>query len=74
MFKKNIDIKAVNYPCKILDVSGANIYRALAQYFLDNSNIIVLVYDITDKSSFLDLEFWLDRVIEKLGKKVYFIL
>ena len=56
------------------DIPSDEKYGNLAKIFFANSNIIVLVYDITYKDSFKSLEFWIDLVIEKLGKDVYFIL
>ena len=37
-------------------------------------HIIVLVYDITNKTSFLDLQYWLDYILEKYGSNTFNVL
>ena len=48
----------------IWDTSGRQVYRSLNKIFLRDVNIIVLVYDITKKQSFLELQYWLDLILE----------
>ena len=57
-----------------MDTSGYERYRALTKFYITDANIIVLVYDTTNRRSFLELDFWLDSVLEKLGPGVFLIL
>ena len=72
--QKNIIVNGRKYICNLWDTPGVEILRRLTTFFLIHSDIVVLVYDTTDKSTFLELQFWLDSVIEKLGNEVYLIL
>ena len=71
---KTIKVNEKYYECQLWDTSGYEKFRALTKIFINDSDIVVLVYDITNRNSFLQLEFWLDAVIEKMGKEIYFIL
>ena len=52
------------------DTAGQEQYRALGKLFVKNSKIIILVYDITNKSSFDGLDFWYDFIQTELGYKI----
>uniref|UniRef100_A0A6B2LI70 Uncharacterized protein n=1 Tax=Arcella intermedia TaxID=1963864 RepID=A0A6B2LI70_9EUKA len=57
-FKVNNKVVQVTF----CDTAGQERYRSLTkQYFRDSSGV-VLVYDITDRSSFKHIENWLDEV------------
>ena len=71
---KIINCEGTDYHFDIWDTSGREKYRALTKFFVIDAKIIVLVYDITKKKSFLDLEFWLDTILDRLGNKVFLIL
>ena len=72
--RKNIEIDGKNYLCTIWDNGGNQNFRPIGKGMIVDSDIIVLVYDITNKKSFLELQFWIDTVVEKLGKENYLIL
>ena len=63
--QKKIIYKEKEYIFNLWDTSGRQIYRALNKLFLKDVKIAVLVYDITNKQSFLELQFWLDYILEK---------
>ena len=46
----------------------------MTKFFIAEAKIIVLVYDITKKRSFLELDYWLDTILNILGPKVFLIL
>ena len=75
--KFNEDIKptlAIDYKTKMIqkgenlikisiyDTAGEEKYRHLIKNYYNGSNGILLVYDITDKNSFDNLNFWLDEL------------
>ena len=72
--QKTIKVDEKNYKYVLWDTSGREQFRSLTKIFLNDSKIVVLVYDITDKNSFLNLQIWLDMVIERLGTDIYLIL
>ncbi len=72
--QKTIKVDEKNYKYVLWDTAGREQFRSLTKIFLNGSKIVVLVYDITDKNSFLNLQIWLDMVIERLGTDIYLIL
>ena len=67
--EKKITIKNIEYNLKLWDTAGQEKFRSLNSLFIKDSQICILVYDITDKGSFKELDYWLKTVEEKLGKK-----
>ena len=48
---------------EIWDTAGQERYRSLAKVIYKNASVIILVYDITNRSSFEELKnFWIDEV------------
>ena len=74
---------AMNYVEKILkidnkeirlniwDTIGQEKYRALSKLFLNETEIIVLVYSITDLHSFEELDYWEKLYKENIGNEVF---
>ena len=62
---KKIEYNGKQYIFNIWDTPGSEKYRELVKIFLKDVNIIVLVYDITVKETFLDLQYWLDHILER---------
>ena len=48
----------------IWDTAGQEIYRSLAPFYYKDADGVVLVYDITNETSFNELSYWLDEVKE----------
>jgi len=59
------------YVLNIWDTAGQEKYNSLTQTFTKNAKIVILVYSIIDKKSFLDLDNWLKLVKEENGEKGY---
>ena len=51
------------------DTMGHEKYRAITTSFIKGSNIIVFVYDITRKETFLALEYWVEQAKEIVGNE-----
>ena len=62
---KRIQYKGQEYTFEIWDTPGSQKFRALPKFFLKDVKIIILVYDITVKKTFLELQYWLDFILEK---------
>ena len=58
----NID----NNPIKmqIWDTSGEEKFKAIARNFYRGAHGVLLVYDICDKNSFLDVRDWIEQIVE----------
>ena len=56
---------------EIWDTAGQERYRSLAKVIYKNASIIVMVYDITKRSSFDELKnFWIDEVKKNTKKNI----
>ena len=62
---KKMEYKGKEFTFNIWDTPGSEKYRELVKIFLKDVKIIVLVYDITVKDTFLDLQYWLDFILER---------
>ena len=65
--EKKINIYETNYIINIWDTIGQERYRSMTKLFLKGANIVIFVYDITKKSSFIELKYWVKIVEEELG-------
>ena len=57
-----------NFNILLFDTAGQEKFRAIALNYYKGSNGILLLYDITDRSSFDNIEGWIDSITESLGK------
>ena len=72
---KEIELKEINKEIKInlWDTAGQERYRSLAKIFYKDAQIIIFVYDITNKISFDSLSnFWYKEVINNSLSNVIF--
>ena len=57
------------YKLNIWDTAGQEKYRALTKLFIKESNIVIFVYSIDNKSTFESLSFWIKFAKDALGNK-----
>jgi len=50
------------------DTMGQEQFREIVPLFFKGANIVILVYDITCKETFLDLKNWMSKINEHLGQ------
>ena len=63
---KYFKIKKKNYKINLWDTAGQEIYKSITSLFVKGSCIVIFVYDITDQTSYDDLEFWIEKSQEIL--------
>ena len=71
---KTIKYGNKNYSFDIWDTSGYVRYRSITKFLLKDANIIVLVYDTTEESTFLELDYWINTILTQNNPEVSFIL
>ena len=64
---KKIRCKKQDYILNIWDTTGQEKLRQLTKIFYTNSKIVIFVYDITNKESFTDLNYWINDIKERMG-------
>ena len=71
---KNITIHDQDVRLIIYDTAGQEKFRSLIPMYIREAQIILLVYDITDKESFDAMPNWIQEVKEVINKEVVFAL
>ena len=66
---KEIEIKGEKLKVEIWDTVGQEQYRTVNKIFIKNAQIALIVYDITNKDSFNNLNFWLKEINDNNSKK-----
>lgn len=76
---KNVDLSGDKLTLRIWDTAGQEKYRSLAPIYYQNSDVAVVVYDVTREDSVETLKYWLDElqanthpmpVLAVLGNKI----
>ena len=67
-FFKTIELDNTNLNVSMWDTNGLEEYRSITKGFIKDSDIIIFVFDITRRETFLELSFWLNAVNEEIGK------
>ena len=65
--QKRMNIFGKDYELRLWDTAGQEQYRALTKLFYKDSKVVIFVYDITNKKSFTELNFWINEIKESLG-------
>ena len=68
--QKTLKIDKQKVQLNIWDTVGQEKFRSLSKLFFKDTKIVALVYSITNKNSFNDLEFWLKTFKETIGEDV----
>ena len=64
---KKVTINNKEYILNLWDTIGQEKFRSLTKIFIKDSKIVILVYDITRKESFEQLDFWHNMIHDILG-------
>ena len=68
LVKKDMIFYEQKYYLKLWDTAGQEKYRALNKIYYKDSKVVILVYDVTNKSTFKALEqYWLGEIKTHLG-------
>ena len=71
--KKIVKIKDKELELDIWDTVGQENFRSVNKIFMKKAEIVLLVYDITNRKSFDELEFWYDQIIENCSDSIVVI-
>eukprot|EP01083_Nonionella_stella_P016210 45341_1 len=63
--EKEMNIIDTVVKLRVLDTAGQERFQSICSWYYRISNAFIVVYDITNKQSFLDLERWLNQVNER---------
>ena len=62
------------YPVNFFDTAGQEKFKSIALTFIKKTDGIILMYDITLKSSFASIPFWMEQIKENKGENYPIIL
>ena len=71
---KNLEINNKIYRIQIWDTAGQESFRSITRFYYKNSVCAFIVYDITNRDSFLNIKSWLDDIQKQCPKTVLLIL
>ena len=71
---KTIKINNEEIKVMIFDTAGQERFRSLASNYIKKANGILLVYDISDKNTFLNIENWMTSIKEESSDTIPIIL
>ena len=71
---KNITIHDQDVRLIIYDTAGQEKFRSLIPMYIREAQIILFIYDISDKESFDSIPKWMQQVNDVINKEVVFVL
>ena len=65
-----------NNTIKILiwDTAGLERFRSITKSYYKNSSIALIIYDITNRDSFLNLEYWYQEIVQNCNQSVIIVI
>ena len=72
--EKHIIIEGKKYRLSVYDTTGQERYRSLAFSLIKNTDGIILIYDVTNESSFKAVPDWIQSAREKKGENYPMII
>ncbi|CAD8062603.1 unnamed protein product [Paramecium sonneborni] len=73
-FSKEIQLEGNIIKFQMWDTAGQEQFRSLVPLYLRNSQVAIIVYDITQKSSFIALKEWIINLEQVCSRNLIFIL
>ena len=71
---KNLEINNEKYRIQIWDTAGQQNFKSITRAYYKNSVCAIIVYDITNRESFNNINTWIDDCKSQSPKTVFFVL
>ena len=71
---KNIEIEDLIFRLQIWDTAGQENFISMTKVYYKNSSCAFLVYDITEKDTFNNIEFWLNELNKEAPESILCVL
>ena len=71
---KNVEINNKTFRIQIWDTAGQENFRSITRAYYKNSVCAIIVYDITNKESFNNIQNWIEDCKNQCPKTVFFVL
>ena len=69
IMNKTMKINGKNYSINLWDTIGQEKYRSLTKIFMKGSKVVIFVYDITNKESFKELNYWFESTKDIINEQ-----
>ena len=63
-YSKIININNIDITCNTWDIKGGDIYNNITNSYLKEPNAFIILFDITNSLSFINVSYWLERIYE----------
>ncbi len=73
-FRKDVEVEGQRVQIQFWDTSGQELFKSMATSFYKNGHAAVLVYDVTSRKSFENIEYWLKEVRDNADVNVKLFL
>jgi small GTP-binding protein len=70
-YDEQIEINNKSYQYCLWDTAGQEVYRSLNKIFIKDSKVIIIVFSITKRESFTNVDFWVNYAKEILQNDTY---
>ena len=70
--RKALEINKKKYLIEIWDTAGQEKYRSMNNIFIKGAKVVILVYDVTLKTTFNELDYWIKTTKEILGSETIY--
>ena len=71
---KMVEYKGKSFELRIYDTAGQERFKAVSRQYYKNAEGIILVFDVSNRSSFLQIETWLADLEQNKKKKAQILL
>ena len=71
---KNVEINNKTFRIQIWDTAGQENFRSITRAYYKNSVCAIIVYDITNKESFNNIQNWIEDCKNQCPKTIFFVL
>lgn len=73
-YRKRIQVGELFYDLDIMDTTGQERYASLGVQYFRNCDGAILVYDVSQKTSFENIENWLEKLTENNSESVPYVI
>ena len=70
--EKIITIKGTKVKLELWDTAGQEEFRSVTKIFIKNSKIVILVYNVTVRQNFENLNYWYDFIHREIGQNIIY--
>ena len=71
---RTLQINKATTKLQIWDTAGQERYRTITNAYYKGADGIIIVFDITNRESFLSIDSWLEEIYKNVGEDVFILI